>query len=677
MCSVLLGEWDCPDASDEQGLFLITELSLNNRFLNRDLKELKDKCYNRYIQQPFANICNITEEYPCLLANVSYTSSSSLLTQILNASRPCIKLNQIGDGHSQCYGSLDERNLLADCQFPQAQAGFNFRCKINNTLRSCSVFYSFLCDPIMRCLNTQDDAPLCFHRPTSTNSECDQDNSRDVICYNGDCKKNARCNGQIQCQYGEDEYWCDRVENLLNDNIYYRDKKRKLRITTDYLISLKKYPAAQSNRQHKSIIDTNPSISELPGLYDAYKNFSMVSYSCNRGIAVRYSTSIICFCPPSYYGQFCQYHSDRITVITHLDWAIPTNNFTVLATLLWKDLIVIDQHIFHKSHDKHRFYLLYKRSNEFLQHKQQRFLNRTQIIMEHPYSIRFEAYNATLGLIGVWHYIIYFDFLPAHRFSKILKLNREATKASCPSDQHCHPIHSTCHRYENVMDKSSYYCHCKNGFFGLFCDEYDDRNRCLHCSSTSICKPNYPLCLCLPNTHGPGCNIRLDDLCYQMNLCQNNGTCYLTFDSSIGERYQCRCTTMFYGEHCETAKANLEMQLTNSNSITAVATVQYYNIDRKIMNLNVEYQQLYEVKPYLSSQIRLSASSTHVPILAILKLYYNEEMRNEPLYFMLYVQPNTTTVNISTALTASNQCNGKKLFFIICELNPKQSARSV
>ncbi|CAF4387220.1 unnamed protein product, partial [Rotaria sp. Silwood2] len=525
MCSVLLGEWDCPDASDEQGLFLITELSLNNRFLNRDLKELKDKCYNRYIQQPFANICNITEEYPCLLANVSYTSSSSLLTQILNASRPCIKLNQIGDGHSQCYGSLDERNLLADCQFPQAQAGFNFRCKINNTLRSCSVFYSFLCDPIMRCLNTQDDAPLCFHRPTSTNSECDQDNSRDVICYNGDY------------------------------------------------------------------------------------------------------------------------------------WAIPTNNFTVLATLLWKDLIVIDQHIFHKSHDKHRFYLLYKRSNEFLQHKQQRFLNRTQIIMEHPYSIRFEAYNATLGLIGVWHYIIYFDFLPAHRFSKILKLNREATKASCPSDQHCHPIHSTCHRYENVMDKSSYYCHCKNGFFGLFCDEYDDRNRCLHCSSTSICKPNYPLCLCLPNTHGPGCNIRLDDLCYQMNLCQNNGTCYSTFDSSIGERYQCRCTTMFYGEHCETAKANLEMQLTNSNSITAVATVQYYNIDRKIMNLNVEYQQLYEVKPYLSSQIRLSASSTHVPILAILKLYYNEEMRNEPLYFMLYVQPNTTTVNISTALTTSNQCN--------------------
>ncbi|CAF0980209.1 unnamed protein product [Didymodactylos carnosus] len=58
-------EWDCSDASDEQGVFLIDELSEHNfAILNR--------CEYRGTHQPFSDICNLTTDYPCFLINIEY-----------------------------------------------------------------------------------------------------------------------------------------------------------------------------------------------------------------------------------------------------------------------------------------------------------------------------------------------------------------------------------------------------------------------------------------------------------------------------------------------------------------------------------------------------------------------------------------------------------------------------
>ena len=65
------GEWDCSDASDEEALNLIKEWSPHNRRL-RGLDERKRECALRYssTKMPFSNFCNLSVEYPCLLASV-------------------------------------------------------------------------------------------------------------------------------------------------------------------------------------------------------------------------------------------------------------------------------------------------------------------------------------------------------------------------------------------------------------------------------------------------------------------------------------------------------------------------------------------------------------------------------------------------------------------------------
>jgi hypothetical protein len=110
---VLDGEWDCVDASDEQALFVPT-----NNFSSHNLnvitnEQLRRKFNTLYNEQSFWKICNLSGEYPCFRTNFS--------------DRPCIGLHQIGDGHVDCAGGLDERNNLKNCRF-STMLGYYFQC---------------------------------------------------------------------------------------------------------------------------------------------------------------------------------------------------------------------------------------------------------------------------------------------------------------------------------------------------------------------------------------------------------------------------------------------------------------------------------------------------------------------------------------------------------------------
>ncbi|CAF0987280.1 unnamed protein product [Adineta steineri] len=100
------GEWDCSDASDEQRLLLqVGNFTDKHNQLVLDFTKIWTSCYDRYKEQPFANLCNITIEYPCLLANVDNPLNFTL-------NPPCIELERIGDGRIDCLGKIDERNLF-------------------------------------------------------------------------------------------------------------------------------------------------------------------------------------------------------------------------------------------------------------------------------------------------------------------------------------------------------------------------------------------------------------------------------------------------------------------------------------------------------------------------------------------------------------------------------------
>ena len=155
-------EWNCPDASDSNAFFRLTNLSEHNSQIvqQRNIEEKISLLSNgdiRTFHQPFLNICNYTKEYGCLLANVDQPFN-------FNVNRPCINLAQIGDGIIDCYGGLDERNLLTCGKNEYEQRGFDFHCSNEECIP-----YHRLCKD--RCSNNADHL-LCVQLQSFRNSSC-------------------------------------------------------------------------------------------------------------------------------------------------------------------------------------------------------------------------------------------------------------------------------------------------------------------------------------------------------------------------------------------------------------------------------------------------------------------------------------------------------------------------
>jgi hypothetical protein len=155
-----IDDWNCPDASDWFDLLRISQLSEHNiEFLGLSkLEEIKTNRItenNAYYNESSPTSCNYATEYPCLLANVD-----DPLNFIIN--RPCVNMTQIGDGVIDCYGGLDERNLLTCGRNIHDKRGFDFHCDDQQCIP-----YHLHCKE--RCSNKADNL-LCEQLPTLWNS---------------------------------------------------------------------------------------------------------------------------------------------------------------------------------------------------------------------------------------------------------------------------------------------------------------------------------------------------------------------------------------------------------------------------------------------------------------------------------------------------------------------------
>lgn len=627
------GEWDCSDASDEEALFLIKNWTLHNQMLG----ELNDRiaiCSDRYSIQPFSDICNITFEFPCLLSNVDNPLD-------IKNYRPCINLTQIGDGIQNCHNAYDERNTFSTNQNWE-MIGMALLCT-NQSFRpelACRKF-----------LDTCDDDPLCFY-VSKNQSWCS--GSNDVVCLNGSCAINARCNRKFECSHGEDEYWC-----LLNygQNNYREEKfwslwERSLNLQS-FLSSLFISPTIA---EYESIIPTQDVYT------DGYDFIS--SFVCNRGIAVYvYDTPDIqiCFCSAAYYGELCHYHSDRISIIVHLDLTsfnqteIPI--FYVKSNLLFRNSI-IDHHEFHvvptfelKTYTKHRFYLTYLVTQSTLQQREDRYFNRSDVVNNHPYTIHFDIYalfdDMTILEIGSWRYPIYFDYLPSHRFALVLRFpswfkmnNTEyCGNVICPPNSKCKSI---------LNQNDSVYCSCNHGFYGPKCQQYQTKCNS-YCSSDSLCLPdgrgsltntNNPFCLCPRNRFGPRCHLRHDEC--STSSCQNNGTCHLTYDKSGQNPFVCICPKEFSGDYCQYRKTSIHIIL-NLTTTARLSVIHFYDVLNSTYELVIQDQLLIYGFP---SSIHYDHDQSLAPIFGIMKLYH--ERPTDVRYFILFIQSNSTANNITS-----------------------------
>ncbi|CAF1304292.1 unnamed protein product, partial [Didymodactylos carnosus] len=653
------GEWDCNDGSDEQKIFTIKEFDDHNSEV-WNLTQAKKKCNGQYPikgKHPFSNWCNVQTEYPCLLANVS-----DPLDFILN--RPCISLENIGDGHADCIGHQDEKNIQQCNKDDNHTIGANYYC---STKQNC-VMQDNLCATTNQCPNSGIDSVCFYKQKEEHSSECNGAN--DFRCYGGECKRNARCNYGTDCPDGEDEYWCYVNRDLLDS--YRRRKRDGLRPS----VRLPSYPVDGTGKSNVTsvstkIIDSNLLIENRVerGKPVDLKNLSFV---CQRGVAIEKNSETICLCPPSYAGENCEFSADRLTIITHLNltgttyYGMSSTQYItakVLTTFWYADRLIVDHHIFHvipqmetaESYVKRKFYLLYPRTLEFIREK--RFnRNNTQ-----NYTVQFEAYivrnDSSITVVGIWNYPIYFDFLPSYRLSKILRFPTN----QYPCFSNLCGAHGTCHRFLN--DLNSYYCYCDSGYYGKLCGLYD--NRSTICSSHSIARPYHrgivhgedtgPLCLCLLNYYGSTCHLFVDPCLHHQ--CENGATCYPAYEPNDIAAYQCACSHLFYGDRCQYLRPHAQVDFVeNIENINEplVTSVFYCDLGLSKDDIIIVRQEVYSSQP---AELDYLHDDKYLPALGILKSYdENFFSEHRPTYYLLYSQEDTVTLNINISLTAKTRC---------------------
>ncbi len=623
------GEWDCADASDEEGIFLIEQWSAHNSRLVL-LNSVLSKCQKRYSATAFSTICNTSSELGCYLSNVLNP------LDIMN-NRPCINLAQIGDGVEDCYNAYDEKNTFETNLNSGQMLGFHLRCGNH------SEPYSSACRPEAK---NNCSKILCSNHRSEDNS-CSGIN--DVICLNGMCIENGRCDEIFDCPNGEDEYWCAPFSfgNLIE---YRYGKKNIKKYSSSYYIPHFPSVKIQINGQKEL---------EKPIAISRNEYFPIEhSYQCNQGVAVLRMNETVCLCPPGYYGNRCEFFSDRISIIAQIDQKIfLKNTLKIRAKLLFTDKI-IDDHEFTINPTieslkkiKHKFYLLYSRSNQMLTHKRWRYFNRTDIVNNHPYSVHFDAFllenDNSMKELGSWRYPIYFDYLPAYRLAVVLKfpswfLNNTSdicSQNSCNQNSVCMPIFN---------EDNLYYCSCKSGYYGKGCTMYDllcDS----YCSPNALCRSgadqlkssiSKPYCICPLNHFGPRCSLEHHEC--DSNPCFNNGTCFIKDDRSGEASHMCLCSKRFSGDRCqyETRSVHVELNMTNTSSIQA-AVVQLYDIHTSSLQLIMRHQEVYRAVP---SRIDYYHSDVHVPSLGLLKIYEN---LTSPQYFIMYSLAQST-INITS-----------------------------
>jgi hypothetical protein len=213
---------------------------------------------------------------------------------------------------------------------------------------------------------------------------------------------------------------------------------------------------------------------------------SKEGWICNRGVLAWRNFSsdgnqpqTQCFCPPSYYGEWCQWMSDRFTVFTHFQ--DKTDRLTkgvikILALFIVKineTTTILDHHEYHfipalgNLDEKHKFYFVYPRPHQLRSNR-------------NNYAVRFEAYllndDETIEFLAVWIYPIPFNFLPSQRLAKVLKynprsqldINHTCFNNPCLNAGKCHPL------MNKLNDSHSYWCECGNRTSGSHCQFKDE-----------------------------------------------------------------------------------------------------------------------------------------------------------------------------------------------------------
>ncbi|CAF1586906.1 unnamed protein product, partial [Didymodactylos carnosus] len=526
---------------------------------------------------------------------------------------------------------------------------------------------------------------------------------RGMRCWNSTlCIDTSKlCNGRIDCQpYGDDEEilcpWLEKYPVTVSTNEYtlYTCKNGKLfgrrcqmqanlpdfifeelhckdledlmlcdlndKSTTKYFTTSDfiEYPLIINSYNPKAAIEHNTNNNKNNSttlIINSLLDIANLTWYCNRGIIVLThplaspsSSNRLCLCPPSYYGDRCQYQSDRLNVF--LSIYKPT---AFEGSLVFKILIFLldDQNRIQSSEElvymntkfpifscqpQYSIYLLYP--------TQPRRINITYYVRIDVFGIN--IIDNKIQYRSSWNFDIPFQkFLPVYRIVIEITIPEQVTRAtvSC-SDYNLTCIHGYCVQYVNTLKT---FCHCHEGYSGISCDVKDD---CSHCLKGSLCIGR----VCQLGYIGERCYIPYE-LC-QKDSCYNGGTC-IALDRRT-KVYTCLCLDQYYGNRCENKSAILYVSFASNNQLSILDVILIHSFVTSPSMMNYRRTTIKRIPLYQYKRTIVYYTQQYLPHLIFVQVFELSSLKkNELEYYLLAVtEHNRDLTELSTTIVSLNRC---------------------
>ena len=376
-------------------------------------------------------------------------------------------------------------------------------------------------------------------------------------------------------------------------------------------------------------------------------------WSCNGGYPIESLNGFVCLCSPSFYGENCQYQSERLTLLMkiQLQYDIHLNRvFRVMIYLLNENNLVIshDEIIYNRQFDEHDefdkvlVYLIYERMRNVSLNKRSKWK-----------SVRIDSYlikERDIQYISSWLFNVSFPFLPVNRLVVELIVEDESfqiwkCKKGCGS-------HGKCMYYLNSKDIE--YCWCNQGWFGEKCHFKYLSNLCneTSCAPHSYCvvlneEKKQIKCICSLGKSGDQCYIKYNSC--QNVRCRNNGTCLPLDERNLG--FTCICEDGYTGEYCERLQEFSYISIpANISHLSSIPVITVMFGDMFIMRLRIIIRLMYK-NIFLPNILKFS--TPNYQRFGFLRMFYNVSHNS---YYIIVIQNTDKTHQINASIISQNLC---------------------
>ena len=440
------------------------------------------------------------------------------------------------------------------------------------------------------CVGAADEPTLCrvnAYEPDEDTFYCNNDIHRACI------PAAFICDGKPQCSQGDDENACE-PSDLLSNNFYggicnngFEERGSDIaRVLCQRFRRISPFWKVYFALGDLSVSDTSETNHESQQLVFVQSSNRTVQYyqpRCHRGLDVQVwldksnnVTRNTCLCPPSFYGDTCQYQNQRVSLTVRFSVTTDSVQIPIVAVIsLIEDT---DERRIH-SHEQITYLAVQHCAKKFNVYLLYSSRPKNQSLKYALHIDFYESMSSSLTYRGSLLERLKFPFLPVHRLAFQLGIPRMQESLDRCSTQRCD--HGRCLRYSSNLENATF-CQCDHGWSGRYCTY---RHTC-RCSADSLCvgilPNNRSLCVCPLNKMGNRCLLTKTVCLTDSNAtCLNGGRCVPVEEYAIfKEKSTCICPKGFAGDRCELSETKLIISFNRDIDVSPSMRVHYIEVHR-------------------------------------------------------------------------------------------------